>query len=268
MCEWLNVSPSGYYDWRKRLPSIRSKEDAKLSKEIALIYERSRGAYGSPRVHRTLKKKGRQVGKKRVERLMRENGLRGRVVRVTRRQPGLKKFKASGENLWQKIDKTKTIDQVWVSDVTFLKLKEKWRYLATVMDVHSRRIIGWSFGKDRSTNLTLTALRHALKRRRLKDGLILHTDRGIEYTAFSFQDELKKHGIRHSVNRPGCCTDNAHMESFFHTLKAELIRGTIFKDGRELKYALNSYINQFYNHQRMHSGIGYMSPAEYEVMVA
>ncbi len=268
MSEWLNVSRSGYYDWCKRELSERSNADISLSKEIGKIYQMSRGTYGSPRVYRTLKNNGYQIGKKRVERLMREQGLRGRVVRVTRRQPGLKRFNTSGANLWQQIEETKGINQVWVGDITFLKIKGKWCYLSTVMDVHSRRIIGWSLGRDRSTNLTLTALQNALKSRSLKDDLIFHTDRGIEYTAFRFQDMLKKHGISHSVSRPGCCTDNAHMESFFHTLKAELIRGTMFENESELRYALNSYINQFYNHKNMHSEIEYMSPSVYEKRVA
>jgi transposase InsO family protein len=268
MCNWLNVSRSGYYDWCKRSISNRSKNNARLDQEITAIHLQSRGTYGSPRVHRTLKTKGYFVGKKRVERLMREHGLRGRVVRVTRRQPGLKRFKASGNYLWQKIEATKGINQVWVADITYLKVKGKWSFLSTVMDVHSRRILGWSLGRDRTTKLTLTSLGNALKNRPIKNDLIFHTDRGIEYTAFRFQDELKKNGIRHSVNRPGCCTDNAHMESFYHTLKAELIRGTVFDNEDELRYSLNSYINQFYNHKRMHSGIGYVSPAVYEKTAA
>ena len=199
---------------------------------------------------------------------MRDESLEGRVVLVTRRQPGLKRFKASGDNLRRKEPVPTKINQVWVGDVTYLKVKGKWFYLATVMDVYSRRILGWSLGKDRTVNLTLRALHHALKDRTIVDGILFHTDRGIEYMAYRFRDELKKYGMLHSVNRPGHCTDNAHMESFFHSLKAELIRGRGFKDEKELRYALNSYINQFYNHKRMHSGIGYLSPAEFENIAA
>ena len=264
MCRWLKVSRSGYYDWCRRSASKRSIEDKQLAREITTIYRKSRGTYGSPRVHKALQNSGYRIGKKRVERLMQENRLCGRVVQVTRRQPGLKRFKANGEHIWQTLEATQRINQVWVADVTYLKMNGKWRYLATVMDVHSRRILGWSLSKDRTTHLTLAALRHALRGRKPKQELIFHTDRGIEYTAFRFQDALKKHGIRHSVNRPGCCTDNAHMESFFHTLKAELIRGNVFENENKLRSALNSYINQFYNHKRMHSAIGYLSPAEYE----
>lgn len=219
-------------------------------------------------MHRTLKDKGYSIGKKRVERLMRDKGLVGRVVRVTRRQPGLRRFKAAGENLWRLEPSPTQLNQVWVADITYLKLGKKWRYLATVMDAYSRRILGWSLSRERSVELTLNALSHALRGRSLKSGMLFHTDRGIEYMAYRFRDELKKHGICHSVNRPGICTDNAHMESFFHTLKVELIRGRRFRNEAELRCALNSYINQFYNHRRMHSGIGYLPPAVFESMAA
>ena len=233
-----------------------------------MIHKNSRGTYGSPRVHRALKDGGYSVGKKRVERLMRENGLVGRVVQVTRRQPGLKRFKAAGDNLRRVEPVPSSVNQIWVADVTYLKLGTSWRYLATVMDVYSRRILGWSLSRSRTVDLTLNALNNALKDRDVEKGMIFHTDRGIEYAAFRFKDELKKHGIRHSVNRPGFCTDNAHMESFFHTLKAELIRGRCFRNEQELRYSLNSYINRFYNHRRMHSSIGYMPPAEFERIAA
>jgi len=198
---------------------------------------------------------------------MRVQGIQGRVVKVTRRQPGLKQFKAEGENLRLHAPQLTGLNQQWVSDVTYLKLKARWFYLAVVMDVYSRRILGWSLGKNRTADLTLSALRYALKGRSPKRGMIFHTDRGIEYTALRFRKVLRDHGIQASVNRPGFCTDNAHMESFFHSMKGELIRGRKFYTENELRYSLNSYINQFYNHKRLHSGIGYYPPAEYERMV-
>ena len=268
LCEWLQVSRSGYYDWLKRTESKRAKEDTALVAKIAEIHQRSRGTYGSPRVHKSLRNRGDRVGKKRVERLMQANGFVGRVVRVTRRQPGLKRFQAAGENLLcGEAQPTKT-NQVWVADVTYLRLAGKWRYLATVMDVYSRRILGWSLSRDRTVKLTLSALQNALRGRQPEKGMIFHTDRGIEYTAYRFRDELRRHGIRQSFNRAGQCTDNAFMESFFHTLKAELIRGRHFMNEKELRRALGSYINQFYNYQRMHSGIGYVPPAIFEKMAA
>jgi putative transposase len=268
LCDWLEVSRSGFYAWRQREESTRSKEDRRLKAKIASIHQESRGTYGSPRVHQVLKKQGESVGKKRIERLMQAQGLKGRVVRVTRRQPGLKRFKADGENLRLNTPAASGPGQVWVADVTYLKVNGQWHYLAAVMDVYSRRILGWSLARHRTAGLTLSALRYALKGRRPESGLIFHTDRGIEYTAFRFRDELKKHGIRASVNRPGCCTDNAHMESFFHTLKAELIRGRTCSNDADLRSALNGYINQFYNHKRLHSGIDYHPPAVYEAMAA
>lgn len=268
LCAWLGVSRSGFYDWVKRAQSRRAREDVKLSQRIEAIHELSRGTYGSPRVFKALKQQGNSIGKKRVERLMREKGLRGRVVKVTRRCPGLKRFVVQGENLRLSAPAPTSINQAWVADVTYLKVEQQWRYLATVMDIYSRRILGWSLGKSRTADLTLAALKHALKERVPGKGLIFHTDRGVEYTSYRFRGELAKYAIRPSVNRPRCCTDNAHIESFFHTLKAELIRGRRFRDERELRYALNSYINQFYNHKRLHSGIGYVPPAVYEAMAA
>lgn len=268
LCGWLGVSRSGYYDWLKRPQSERVKEDAQLSRRIETIYQSSRGTYGSPRVFKTLKNQGEAVGRKRVERLMREKGLQGRVVKVTRRCPGLKRFVARGENLRLNGPSPSSINQVWASDVTYLKVNGQWRYLATVMDVFSRRILGWSLDENRSVDLSLTALRNALRDRLPGKELIFHTDRGIEYTSHRFRRELRRYNIRPSVNRPGCCTDNAHMESFFHTLKAELIRGNVFHSDLGLRYALNDYISHFYNHRRLHSGIGYLAPAKFEAMAA
>lgn len=263
LCSWFNVSRSGFYDWLKRGESRRAVEDRHLARRIKALHQESRGIYGSPRVYLALRRNGIRVGKKRVERLMRSLGLQGRVVKVTR-TPGLKYFKAEGENLRLLAPEVTGLNQQWVADVTYIKVKGRWFYLATVMDLYSRRILGWSLDTKRTTALTLSALRYALKGRRPEKDMIFHTDRGIEFAAFRFRDKLKKHGIKASVNRPGHCTDNAHMESFFHSLKVELIRGRKFNGGKELRSSLNSYINQFYNHKRLHSGIGYYSPAEYE----
>ena len=267
LCAWLNVSRSGFYDWLKRRKSKRGFEDQQLTQRIRAIYQDSRGTYGSPRIHQALRRQGKRVGKKRVERLMQTLGLQGRVVKVTKRQPGFKHFKAEGENLKLHAPEITGLNQQWVADVTYLKVKGRWLYLAAVMDVYSRRILGWSLDKTRTTNLTLSALRYAIKGRRPEKDMIFHTDRGIEFTAFRFRNALRDYGIRASLNRPGHCTDNAHMESFFHSMKAELIRGRKFQSEHELRYSLNSYINQFYNHKRLHSGIGYCPPAEYELMI-
>ena len=268
LCRWLEVSPSGFYAWVKREASQRHHEDRALLKRITQIFHWSGGRYGSPRVFRVLQSEGVRVSRKRVERLMRESGLRGRVVRVTRRQPDLKRFKAQGRNILREVAAPAGTDQVWVGDVTYLKLNGRWQYLATVMDYYSRRILGWSLSDTRTTALTESAMGYALRKRQPAPGLIFHTDRGIEYMGGKFQKLLRTHGIRHSVNRPGKCTDNARMESFFHSLKAELIRGSMFSCLKDLRQALSTYINKFYNGVRLHSGLGYVSPVEYELRSA
>lgn len=262
---WLKVSRCGYYAWQKRVESQRAIADKTLTLRIREIYQKSRTAYGSPRVHAALKSQGISVGRKRVARLMRGQGWQGRVMRVTRRQPGLKRFLRGGENL--RLNRhTEKLNEIWVADITYLKAAGRWMYLAAIMDLHSRRIVGWSLGKTRTTALTLKALHYAIRRRSPLPNGVFHTDRGIEYRGAVYQDELKKLGLRSSVNRIGCCTDNGHMESFFHSLKAELIRGRRYETEKELRVALNNYINKFYNHQRLHSGIGYLSPAAFENM--
>ena len=268
MCTWFEVSRSGFYAWFNREESLRAKEDRELSLLIAQIHRDSHGTYGSPRVYQALKQQGLSVSEKRVERLMREMGLVGRVVTVTRRQPGLKRFKEAGENLRLEAPDVDGINQQWVADVTYLKLNGIWLYLAVVMDVYSRRILGWSLASHRTTDLTLAAFGYALKKRQVAPGCLFHTDRGIEYTGFRFRDAVTAQGFSPSFNRPGYCTDNAHMESFFHTLKGELIRGRRFHNEKELRYALHQYINHFYNRKRLHSGIEYHAPAEYERMAA
>lgn len=268
MCRWLGVSPSGFYSWLDRQPSKRYEDDQDLLKVISRVYWASKGRYGSPRVHAALKRKGIHVGRKRVERLMREAGLKARVVKVTRRQPGLKRFKAQGENLLMTLDRPSNVNQSWVGDVTYLKVGGSWQYLATIMDLYSRRILAWSLSSTRTTELTKGVLLKALKRRGYPNGLVFHSDRGIEYTALDYRGLLKEHGVRQSFNRPGICTDNAFMESFFHSLKTELIRGNQYGCVRKLRNAVAGYINQFYNTVRLHSGLAYFSPVEYEQRAA
>jgi len=233
-------------------------------RDIRKVFDDSKGRYGSPRVHQALRNKGILVSRKRVERLMRQAELKGRVSRVTRRAPGLKRFVAKGENLLLQAGNAKNINQVWVADVTYIRHKKSWLYLATVMDQYSRRIIGWSLSDQRTTALTCSAMTNALKKRGYPTGLILHTDRGVEYTGNQFQELLRKYDFKHSVNRAGYCTDNAFMESFYHSLKGELIRKTVFKTVTHLRKEIAGYINQFYNRVRLHSGLDYLSPIKYE----
>ena len=268
LCRFYGVSRSGYYAWRGRPESRTAEENRWLLKEIRRVYERSRGIYGSPRVNEGLRQDGIAVSKHRVARIMRENDLRGRVVRVTRRQPGLHRFCEGRDNHLRDAGSPAGPNRQWSGDITYLKVKGRYRYLAVIIDLYSRKIVGWSLGDQRNIGLTLRAMQSALRRRRPGPGLIFHTDRGIEYRNYPFQALLEEYGVIASMNRPGQTTDNAHVESFFHTLKTEFFRGKLFATVRQLRAGLAGYINHFYNRQRMHSGIDYYSPEEYERIAA
>ena len=268
LCDWLKVSRSGYYAFIHRSTTQHDIEDKRLTAKIIKIHRDSRETYGSPRVHKALQRQGVSVSKKRVERLMRTQGLQGRVVTVTKRQPSLKGFRERGDNLRLNSPGASKVNQIWVADITYIKVGDTYRFLTVVMDIYSRRVLSWSLTSDRTTKETSTVLRRAIKERQPATGLIFHTDRGSEFTGKGLRNVLTKYMMKASVNRLGYCTDNGHMESFFHSLKAELIRGRKFTSMPELRYALNSYINHFYNKKRLHSGIGYCSPIEYEKLAA
>ncbi len=265
---FFNVSKSGYYDWRERQPSNRALEDAELKTKIQQIFTENKGRYGSPRIFKALQKQGYNIGKKRVERLYRALGLVARVMRVSTRSAFYKRFLTTGKNLRPDGEVPLAKDKVWVADVTYLKVNGVWRYLSVIMDLYSRRIISWSLDKKRTMEVTTRTLKNALKKRKPKGDLMLHTDRGVEYRGNIFQTALKQGKITHSLSRAGKCTDNAHMESFFHSMKCEVIRGNIFKTDKALRGTLGSYINKYYNVLRMHSGINYCSPIEYEALAA
>ena len=185
----------------------------------------NRNTYGSPRVFHALKREGVRVSEKRVARLMRDNGLRARALKTYSKPAKVKFFYKAIENQRKGMGKPTEINQQWSGDITYLKVGQRWHYLAVVIDLFSRRIIGWAFGKNKTTELTLKALRLAINKRKPIKTVLFHTDRGAEYRAHVVQDFLVKHNIKSSMNRPGCCTDNAEVESFFHSLKADLIRG-------------------------------------------
>jgi len=266
MCRRYGVTRAGYYAWRRRGPSVRAQEDARLRARVVQIYEQSRGTYGSPRIHQALKAAGVRVGEKRVARLMREQGLKARVARLYRANPGNHRFFTDIPNRQLEHEVTKP-GQVWVGDLTYLRVGHQWRYLATVMDKYSRRIVGWSFGRNKDVKLTLRALNRAVFQRRPGPGVIFHTDRGIEYAAYPFRDRLAELGFLQSMNRPGEMNDNAHMESFFHSLKAEVFHGRVVETESEGAKLLRSYI-PFYNSQRLHSALGYKPPVVYEQQAA
>lgn len=264
LCRFYGVSRAGFYVWRDRPESSTAKENRKLLKVIVRVHRQSREIYGSPRVNQDLRKQGVCVSKHRVARLMRENNLRGRVVRVTRRQPGLHRFCVGLPNQLRTAGRPPGPNRQWAGDITYLPVQGKWKYLAVVLDLYSRKVISWALGDRRTVDLTWRAMHAAIVRRNPPEGLLFHTDRGIEYRHPGFRELLAAHGIKASMNRPGQTTDNAYVESFFHTLKAEYFRGRWFNNTQELRQGLAGYINHFYNRQRMHSGIGYRSPDEYE----
>ncbi|MFC3853236.1 IS3 family transposase [Salinispirillum marinum] len=268
LCRWLKVSHSGYYDWKDRPDSQRQHQNNALRRRIAEIFSASKGRYGSPRIHSALQREGQSISRKRVARLMREGSMKARVARIYRRSPGTAKFFATHKNLLLGSPAPTAINQQWVGDLTYIKVGQKWRYLSVVMDKYSRNIISWRLSEEKTAMLTRLVLREAIEQRQPPEGLIFHTDRGVEYGAHEVQNLLKRHGIISSMNRPGCCTDNGYMESFFHSLKAELIHGNIYKTDHGLHAAVREYINDFYNPWRLHSGLGYQSPLEYEQRAA
>ena len=268
LCKWLDVSPSGFYDWRDRGLSQRDHANQDLLEKIKRVYYESNRAYGSPRVHAQLCREGETVSLGRIERLMSKAGLVGRAAIVYRRKPLTEPHYKSLPNLRLEKPMPTRINQQWVADVTYLKVDGEWRYLAVVMDLYSRRIIGWKLDKHRTADVTLAVLRQALADRDVRPGLIFHTDQGVEYRAWLILDELKEYGILSSMNRADSVTDNAHMESFFRSMKAEVIKGIEFKTEDELRTVLSNYIDGFYNTKRLHSGLDYKIPIECDRMAA
>lgn len=264
LCKYYNVSRSGYYAWQNRPESQRAKDNRQLLTHIASIHKRSHGTYGSPRITAALNRQGIRCGENRIARLMREQRLVGKIHQRYRHCQGTNRFFQRFGNLRLNRSVPNAPNQVWAGDITYLQLHKHYYYLAVIMDVYSRKVIAWSLGHQRSVDLTLSVLRQAIKQRQPDTGLIFHSDRGIEYASYRYETELKQHGIRPSMNRPGHCVDNAHVESFFHTMKGEWLKGKTFKSFNELKQTIQYYIQQFYNGSRLHSGIGYYSPNEYE----
>lgn len=269
MCAELGVSRSGYYAWRRRMrPCARRRSDVQLGERIEAIFDRSRRRYGSPRIHQQLRREGVYVARKRVERLMRERGLWARKARRYRVTTDSNHSFPVAPNRLERNFRAERPDQVWVGDITYIDTRTGWAYLAILLDLHTRKVVGWSMANHLQTSLVEQALLHALGSRKPEPGMLHHTDRGAQYASDKYQRALKKAGMTVSMSRPGNCLDNAVAESFFGTLKQELVHDSDWRDLAEARRDVHAYIEGDYNTRRLHSSLGYRTPAEVDEAAA
>lgn len=264
MCRLLGVSRSGYYDWNMRPASARALENKRLAVEIKEIYDREKQRPGSPRITKSLRASGYRVGKNRVANIMRQQGWRAK---------GSKKFKATtnsrhnlpvAPNLLQQNFEATQPNQKWVSDLTYIWTAEGWLYLAVVLDLYSRMVVGWAMSERMTASIVCNALEMAIWRRKRPTGVIAHSDRGVQYCSREYQALLEKNGFICSMSKKGDCFDNAAMESWNGSLKVEAIHGERFETREEAKKHVFDYIDVYYNRQRLHSKLGYLSPVSFE----
>ena len=264
MCKVLKVSRSGYYAWISRKPSVRKRMNEKLLESIQDVYKKSRKVYGSPRITNELNEHGLRCGRHRVARIMKENGIRACIRKKFRKMNESQHSYPASPNL---LLNDKISDRVWVSDITFIHTREGWMYVSAIMDVKTRKIIGLSIKNRLKQDLTTDALIQAVKRERPENGLIHHSDRGKQYASYAYKELLNQYGIRSSMSRSGNCYDNAYIESFWGTLKKELVYGERYQTRKDARLSIFEYIEVFYNRIRKHSALGYKSPMQYDMLI-
>jgi transposase InsO family protein len=264
MCKGLEVSPSGYYAWRKRPPSAREMANQELYKKVKAVYNENHGVYGSPRIYRELDAQGVACSENRIARLMRLRGLQAKQTKRYKTTTKRNKARPVAPNLLKRDFVADRPDHKWLTDITYIATQEGWLYLAAVLDLFSRRIIGWAMSDRMTSDLTMDALKMAFHQRQPLLGLIHHSDQGSQYTDGAYQQLLKDWDIQVSMNGTGNWYDNAPMESFFGTLKSEWVHHHVYRTRDEARADLFYYIEAFYNRRRRHSALDYLSPYAYE----
>jgi transposase InsO family protein len=264
MCSTLEVSRSGFYAWLGRGESTRATEDRRLTAIIREEHERSRLTYGAPRIHAALKKRGEACGLHHVERLMQEAGIRSKVGRKFKKTTNSNHQHRVAPNLLNQNFTVSEPNHVWVSDITCIWTDEGWLFLASTLDLYSRKVVGWSMSASMTAEIVVDALQMAIDRRRPQANLLHHSDRGVQYAAYAFQALLEGNGIECSMSGKGNCYDNAVKESFFHTLKTELCDHEHYQTRDQARASVFEFIEGFYNRTRLHSTLGYCSPQEFE----
>jgi len=266
MCQELAVSSSGYYAWRQRPPSAREMANQELYNKIRAVHDDNRGVYGSPRIYRELKEQGIACSENRIARLMRLRSLRAKQSKRFRSTTKRNKAHPVAPNLLKRHFVAERPNQKWLSDITYIPTREGWLYLAAVLDLYTRRIVGWAMSDRITRALTISALEMALGQYQPASGLLHHSDQGSQYTDGTYQALLKNHGIQVSMNGVGSWYDNAPMESFFGTLKSEWVYHRAYRTRDQARSDIFYYIEAFYNRRRLHSSLGYLSPEEYELI--
>lgn len=268
MCRLLSVSPSGYYDWRDRPPSLRAQKNAVLAARIKNIFDEEYSRVGAKRIARRLKAEGTSGGRHRVARIMRLHGWRAKAARKYKATTNSNHNLPVAPNLLQQDFTANRPNEKYVSDITYVWTEEGWLYLAVVMDLYSRMVVGWAMSERMTSKLVIDALQMALWRRKIPRGVIIHSDRGSQYCSRDYQALLTKNGLICSMSKRGDCYDNAAMESWNHSFKVEAIHGERFVTRADAKNHVFDYIDVYYNRKRLHSRLGYLSPVYFEAQMA